>query len=201
MKLLLAKLNHLGDTLLLTPTIHFLKERYPNARIDVLVRSGNEVMLAGNPDIDSVIAVARPERDQRTIRTGLKEFVNAFPKLFLRRYDYAFDLSGSDRSRLWMLLSASKLRCINDAYQTLGGKSLMVNRISSFKWAREHQVLKDFQTVLDCMGIDGGPGPLRFHPQIDETEIGLKLPFIAKLDDYAVLHPTIDVARFTRACR
>ena len=35
MKLPLAKLNHLGDTLLLTPTVHFLKERYPNARIDL----------------------------------------------------------------------------------------------------------------------------------------------------------------------
>ena len=190
MKILLSKLNHLGDTLLMTPVARLLREQYPDARIDVLVRSGCGDILEGNPDVDSVIAVARAEKEKRSYLEGVCENFSAFFRLFLRRYDYAFDLSDSDRAKLWVLLSASKSRCVNDAYETLGGKRWMMNRISCFKWAREHQVLKDFQTVLDCMGIDGEPGPLRFHPQIDEAEIGLKLPFIAKLDDYAVLHPT-----------
>lgn len=190
MKILLAKLNHLGDTLLMTPTIRFLREQYPDARIDVLVRSGCEAMLKGNPDINHVIPVARPEKAKRTLGAGLTEFANAFPKLFLRRYDFACDLSDSDRSKLWMLLSASKIRGINDAYDTLAGKRWMVNRISKFKWGTEHQVLKDFQTVLDCTGLTGEAGPLRFHPQANETAIAGKLPFVSDLGEFVILHPT-----------
>ena len=190
MKILLAKLNHLGDTLLMTPTIRFLREKYPDARIDVLVRSGCEAMLKGNPDINHVIPVARPEKANRTLTDGFSEFANAFPRLFLRRYDYAFDLSDSDRSKLWMLLSASKLRGINDAYETLGNKRWMMNRISRFKWGTEHQVLKDFQTVLDCTGLTGEVGPLRFHPQFDAGRVAEKLPFVSELRDFVIIHPT-----------
>ncbi len=190
MKILLAKLNHLGDTLLMTPTIRFLREKYPDARIDVLVRSGCEAMLKGNPDINHVIPVARPEKAKRTLAARLSEFANAFPKLFLRRYDYAFDLSDSDRSKLYMILSASKLRGINDAYGTLGNKRWMVNRISKFKWGTEHQVLKDFQTVLDCTGLTGEVGPLRFHPQADEGRVAKKLPFVSDLKGFVIIHPT-----------
>jgi len=190
MNILLAKLNHLGDTLLMTPTIRFLRERYPDARIDVLVRSGCESMLKGNPDVNAVIPVARPEKAKRTWAAGCKEFANAFSKLFLRRYDLAFDLSGSDRSKLWMLLSAAKIRGINDAYDTLGGKRWMVNRISKFKWGTEHQVLKDFQTVLDGTGLTGKAGPVRFHPQAEEADIYKKLTFMETVDDFVIVHPT-----------
>lgn len=190
MKLLLAKLNHLGDTLLMTPTIRFLRERYPDAQIDVLVRSGCEVMLQSNPDIDFLTGIARPEKQHRTWDKELKEFGTAFSRFFLRRYDYAFDFSESDRAKLWLLLSASKRRCVNDGYDTLGNKRWMVNRTSRFQWAREHQVLKDFNTVTDCMGLEGSPGPLRFHPQTTAAQLESKLPFLTKAGPLAVIHPT-----------
>jgi heptosyltransferase-3 len=189
-KILLAKLNHLGDTLLMTPTIRFLREQYPEARIDALVRSGCEPMLKGNPDIDNVIPVACPEKFKRTLAAGISEFSNAFPKLFLRRYDLALDLSDSDRCKFWMLMSASKVRGINDAYNTLGRNSWMVNRVSRFKWGKEHQVLKDFLTMLDCTGLKGEAGPLRFFPQAEEDQIRQKLPFFEELGDFVVIHPT-----------
>ena len=190
MKILLAKLNHLGDTLLLTPTIRFLREKYCDARIDVLVRSGCEEILKGNPDINHVIPIARPDKRKRNITSTLLELASAFPKLFLRRYDYAFDLSNSDRSKIWILLSSSKVRGVNDAYQTLGGKKMMFNRISDYKWGMKHQVLKDFCTVLDCTELNGEAGPLQFHPQVSETTITRKLSFISGIGDFVVLHPT-----------
>jgi heptosyltransferase-3 len=167
-----------------------LRGRYPDAQIDVLVRSSCEVMLQSNPDVDAVVGVGYPDKSKRTFRNGIWETLRAVRALLMRRYDYAFDLSESDRAKTWMLLSGARKRCVNDVNSTLRRKGWMVNRISKYAWGNEHQVMRDFQTVLDCMGIDGEPGPLRFHPQIDEAEIGLKLPFVAKLDDYAVLHPT-----------
>jgi heptosyltransferase III len=189
-RILLAKLNHIGDTLLMTPTVRLLREQYPDSQIDVLVRSGCEEILKGNPDINHVIPIARPDKAKRNITSTLLELANAFPKLFLRRYDYAFDLSDSDRSKIWILLSASKVRGINDAYQTLGGKKRMFNRISDYKWGMKHQVLKDFCTVLDCTELNGEAGPLQFHPQASEATIARKVPFISGIGDFVVLHPT-----------
>lgn len=190
MKILLCKLNHLGDTLLLTPTIRFLKEKNPGAQIDVLVRSGCETILSCNPDVNNVIPVARPESSERTCQSAVSEFLNAFSKLFLRRYDYAFDLSDSDRSKLWMLLSASKVRCVNDAYNTLGRKRWAVNRVSRFKWGREHQVLKDFQTILDCFSLTGDPGKLQFHTNGNESSVIEKLPYFSDIGKFIIIHPT-----------
>ena len=127
MKILLVKLNHLGDTLILTPTVRFLRKQFPEARIDVLVRAGGESILQGNPDIDNVIATASPDKASRNLRATLAEFEYFF-KDFFAPLRLCFDLSDSDRSKIWILLSASKVRGVNDAYQTLGGKKRMFNR-------------------------------------------------------------------------
>ena len=178
MKILLAKLNHLGDTLLMTPTIRFLKEQFPDARIDVLVRAGSEDVLRGNPDIHQIFLVGR---------SGINPLLQNVRGMFLRRYDYAFDLSDSGRAKLWIVLSAAKIRGINDAYHTLGWKARLFNFISRFDWAPEHQVLRDFRTVAEIAGLKGEPGPLRFHPQAGLENFRDTLPVA---ENFAVVHPT-----------
>ena len=189
MNILVIKLNHLGDTLLLTPTIHFLRARFPDARIDVIVRKGCEVVLEGNPDINSVFVTASPEHKRRSGADSVSDFFTIFSNVFMKGYDFAFDLSESDRAKLWLLLSRAKHRCVNDAYGTLGGKKWLVNCVSDYKWASEHQVQKDFHTVLDCMELTGRAGQLRFYPQVDDSTIAKKLPFIIGGGDFVVLHP------------
>ena len=183
-------MNHLGDTLLMTPTIRFLREKYPDARIDVLVRSGCEAMLHGNPDINHVIPVARPEKTKRTLAAGLSEFANAFSKLFLRRYDYAFDLSNSDRAKFWIALSCSKVRAINKVNQQFGWKRVLFNQFSKFDWTRSHQVLKDFRTVAEVLDRPAEPGPLVFRPQASFARIGDRLPWNPEDQATVVIHPT-----------
>ncbi len=193
MKFLLVKLNHLGDTLLLTPTLRLLRERHPEARIDVIVRGGCETMLKGNPDITNLIGVARPEKENRSAFTGAKEFLQAARLVAAQRYDYAFDLSDSDRAKTFIALSGAKVRGINDAYDTLKRKAIwprVFNGISKFDWAPEHQVWRDFRTVTDVMKIQAEAGPLRFHPQVDESALFNKLPFLKERRPFAILHPT-----------
>lgn len=190
MRFLLVKLNHLGDTLLLTPTTRYLRQQYPQAEIDVVVRAGCEDMLRGNPDITRVIPLARPEKHQRSLGNSLKEFGRTFPKLFLRRYDYAFDLSDSDRAKTWIMLSAAKVRGINNAYGSLNWKQKLFNRFSDFKWGSEHQVLRDFRTITDVLGVEAKAGPLRFEPQAQFAELQAIFPALAPDTKYAVIHPT-----------
>ncbi len=190
MKFLLSKLNHLGDTLVMTPTIRFLREHYPEARIDVLVRSGCEVMLKNNPDIDNVIAVARPEKAKRSFLEGFSEFVNAFRKVAFQRYDYAFDLSDSDRGKFWICMSLAKVRVVNVAYSSNWKHRWLFNRRTRVEWASHHQVEKDFGVVADSLGVDAKAGVLVFEPDEMIGKLDVKLPFYGQLNQFAVIHMT-----------
>ena len=59
--LLFVELKHIGDALLLTPTLVAARTQYPNAEIWVVVRQGTEGILAGCPAIDHLITVAPNE--------------------------------------------------------------------------------------------------------------------------------------------
>lgn len=190
MRILLVKLKHIGDTLLLTPTIRWLRQEHPDAVIDVVIRSGCESVLAGNPDISNILLVPRPETRQRSwndTRTGLR---TAFRIATGSRYDYAFDLSNSDRAKQLVALSRARVRGINDNSEKLGVKRRLFNAFSSFAWRERHQVEKDFYTVTEIFGAQAQPGPLVMHADSDHAAIAAALPGIGLESEYAVLHPT-----------
>lgn len=86
--ILVVALRRLGDVLLTTPLIRSLTRAYPNAAVDVLVFEGTQGILAGNPDIGSVITM--PERP------GTGETVALLRKLW-RSYDLAVSTQSGDR--------------------------------------------------------------------------------------------------------
>jgi heptosyltransferase-3 len=86
--ILVVALRRLGDVLLTTPLIRSLTRAYPNAAVDVLVFEGTQGILAGNPDIASVITM--PERP------GTGETVALLRRLW-RSYDLAISTQSGDR--------------------------------------------------------------------------------------------------------
>jgi heptosyltransferase-3 len=81
-------MRRLGDVLLTTPLVRALKQGLPGARVDMLVFRGTECILAGNPDIDCIIAV--PERPSAATMAKLNLQV-------WRRYDVALSTQTGDR--------------------------------------------------------------------------------------------------------
>ena len=53
-RILIIQTAFLGDVILATPVISELKRLFPKANIDILVKKGNESILANNPKINSV---------------------------------------------------------------------------------------------------------------------------------------------------
>lgn len=54
-RILCVSLNYLGDLIAITPSIHALKQKFPEAEIVVWVNQGHETIFKGNPDVDKVI--------------------------------------------------------------------------------------------------------------------------------------------------
>ncbi len=190
MRVLLIKLKHLGDTLLLTPTIRFLKETFPDIQIDVIVRSSCEPLLESNPDVSRVFAIARPESKRRTWWSGLRENLRLIRTISNTCYDYAFDLSDSDRAKIWVLLSRAKVRGFRRIDVKPSWKHRMFNRFDDAPLVSLHQVGRDFETVTRIMGVSGTAGPLRFHPRVDEAALLGRFAWIQSARPYVVIHPT-----------
>jgi heptosyltransferase-3 len=62
MRLLFIKPKHIGDTLLLMPTLIAVRQAYPAAEIWLLVRRGCESILAGRREIDRLLLLAGETR-------------------------------------------------------------------------------------------------------------------------------------------
>lgn len=91
-RILVICTRRIGDVLLTTPLMGSLRRAWPEAEVHALVFRGTEGVLAGNPDIDRVIAV--PERSRWQQR--LKELAGLW-----KRYDLAVSAVPSDRARIY----------------------------------------------------------------------------------------------------
>ena len=53
-KILIVKLDHIGDLLLATPVFKAIKEKYPECRLDVIANSKSSIVLKNNPYITHI---------------------------------------------------------------------------------------------------------------------------------------------------
>ncbi len=190
MRVLLVKLRHLGDTLLLTPTIRLIKERFPHSKIDVMVRASCEGILENNPDVHRIFAIARPEARQRKFLSSIKQNVVLLLGVCRTEYDFAFDLSDSDRAKVWVWLSRARIRGFRRRGSPQSWKQKVFNRFDDMPLSSEHQVVKDFETVARIMGVNGKPGPLKFYPKVDHLYLAERFSWLKSPKPFAVLHAT-----------
>ena len=90
-RVLVVTTRRLGDVLLTTPLVRALRRGLPGARVDILVFRGTEGILAGNPDIDRIIAIP--------LKPSTAEMAKLIYRLW-RRYDIAVSTQTGDRPTL-----------------------------------------------------------------------------------------------------
>lgn len=184
MRLLFIKLKHIGDALLLTPTLTAVKARHPDSEIWVVVRKGTEGILAGCPAIDHLLTTSAPETGKRSLKDSLGGLA-LVRQLRRQRFDYAFELSDGDRGRWLAWLSGARERVATRVYTRINWIARRaITRFSATDWLPGHRVEKDFLLVKEALGLEGAAPALVFDRE--RTRVW---PPAEGLGDFAVLHP------------
>jgi heptosyltransferase-3 len=161
-KILLIKLKHIGDSLMLTATTRAIHEEYPDAEVTVLVRSGCEGILAGASSIQQVVTSVAPETANRALASHLNEF-KMIHQLRRQRFDYIFELTRGDRGRWWALALRGKNKV---TYEMSSGRvfwSRIFDKLIAAPSPFIHAARQDYALVKDFLALkQAEPASLEF---------------------------------------
>ncbi|MBI5788265.1 MAG: putative lipopolysaccharide heptosyltransferase III [Candidatus Schekmanbacteria bacterium] len=94
-RILVIQLNAIGDLLMTTPAINSLRQKFPQARLDVLVRPHTKEILGNNPHINHIYTLERQPLQQGCLNlTYLADTVKTIRRLSRQRYSQILDFSG-----------------------------------------------------------------------------------------------------------
>lgn len=143
----------LGDAVLTLPLAQSLGLRYPDADIDLYVRTGLEPLFAPHPALSAVYGV-----DKRAARNNPKKFWNAYRDISGRSYDLWISAHRSLRSGLAALASRAPLR--------IGYDKGVYSRLCYTEVVDRH--FGEFDEIERLLLLLGplGPGPVSDWPEI-----------------------------------
>ncbi|HEX6544033.1 MAG TPA: lipopolysaccharide heptosyltransferase II [Ktedonobacterales bacterium] len=104
-RILIVRVDLLGDTVLTTPAVAALRRGYPKAQIDMLVQQATADVLAGERDIAHVITYNPQALRQKN---GWRAALGLLRRLRRTRYDIAISISGDIGSILTRLTGATR---------------------------------------------------------------------------------------------
>ena len=184
MRILFIKLRHIGDSLLLTPTIVATKTKFPDAEIWVLVRNSCDAILAGCPEIDRILTTAHPDAAKRS-RGDLIADLKLATLLHRTDFDFVFELTDNDRARFFAIAARTKERCTNKHRTLKWFWRPFFHRVCQSQRYRSHQVWRDYICPMETLGLAADPGPLRFA---ESRMIPWQENAYGSGDPFAVLH-------------
>jgi lipopolysaccharide heptosyltransferase II len=151
-RILVVRVDLLGDTVLSLPAVRALRRAYPAAAIDMLVQPSTAGILAGDPDLAEVIAF-NPHvwrSPAALVRPGTwRETLRVVRRLRASRYDLAISVSG-DIGSIVTRLSGARRRF---GYATEAYRHFLTDPVPGGRYLeRRHEV----QYVLALAQAAGG---------------------------------------------
>src|SRR3989344_8372070 len=138
-KILVVELFNIGDVIVMTPVLRALRNRYPNAQIDVLTKKGMDMVLAGNPQCNHVFSYAG--------------FFGSLDKLKKENYDMGVVLHpGSLKISFLLLMAGVRYRVGCAKAGITYGKGFFLNKkvFPNNQW--QHKV-DDNLDVVQAIGV------------------------------------------------
>lgn len=131
-KILVVKLDHLGDVLLATPAITNLRRYYKNAHITMLVGSWSKSIVEGNPHLDEILCYDAPffcrAGRPTTLTTTLKTALQLLRQLKRERYDLVVELRGDFLTLVLGILKGGRHRLDRGAQRMMGKLKSLLSR-------------------------------------------------------------------------
>lgn len=151
-KILIVKLDHIGDVLLTTPAIRAIRERYPDARITCLVGSWAVPVLRGNPDVDQVLA-ANMRWYSRRVPDSQRKVAGMIRSLRKDRFDLCFVFRPNLHDIAFGFFTGARERA------GIGGKGghFFLTRPAAFTPGLP--IIRQHERVLKAAGVDAAPPP------------------------------------------
>lgn len=99
-KILIIQTAFIGDVILATPLIGNLKTQFPDAKIDFLVKNGNQSLLRNEPNINEILVFDKKKK--------VASLVELLKKIRANKYDLVINLHRFASSGILTFLSGAK---------------------------------------------------------------------------------------------
>ncbi|MGK9477387.1 glycosyltransferase family 9 protein [Melioribacter sp. OK-6-Me] len=109
MKIIVVNTKFLGDLIVSTPAIRFLKEEYPDSELILVARKEYKEAFENFPYIDKIIPFDASLKHKKSLR-DLKKGIDFIKKLRKEKPDVFIMLHPGDRIALWAYFSGAPLR-------------------------------------------------------------------------------------------
>ncbi|MBU1128131.1 MAG: glycosyltransferase family 9 protein [Candidatus Omnitrophica bacterium] len=160
-RILITRTDRLGDVVISTPVIRFLREKFPFAQIAMLVAPMTCDVVCNNPDIDEVIIY-----DKCNKQKGLWETIKFAFALKKKQFDLAIALHPTNRVHLMLFIAGIPIRI---GYDRNFGK-LLNKRFSHRKQkGAMHEVMYNFD-LLSRAGFQTDNADIRPYMVIGQED-------------------------------
>ena len=148
-KILIIKLQYVGDTLGVIPVVANLKRHAPGLTIDVLIHQECAQLIAHHVDINKVWVYDR-EQAKKSFFSAITYHLPLIMKLRQEKYDIVIALTQGDRAFFLSLASGAPLRL---TYNTNTLLARMMNAFAVEQTGRRHFIEVDVD-ILNYFGIE-----------------------------------------------
>lgn len=182
MEILALQLKRIGDLILTTPALDWLRERYPEARLTVVIDETSAGLSPGLRQADRVWIYRR-----RRPNVGL------WLRLMAGRWNLAFDFTGNDRSSIMTVLSKACRRRAFERVRKTRHRAWCYNEFVDSSVRERHTVDHHLDLVADRVLEDGvdetPPGPRLELPASALKQADQVLTQLELAPPFAVVHP------------
>ena len=149
-RVLIVKLDHLGDVLLATPVFSNLRRAYPDAELHALTGAWSRVVLENHPDVNKVLEYNSPVFCRTGQPTSLREAFQLYKQLRHQKYDLLVTLRSDWRTLCFALLRVTPKRLDRAALQ-------VANKLGVPQFTGTHETTRN----LDVLHKAGIPTPIQ----------------------------------------
>jgi len=184
-RVLIIRLSAIGDVVFASPLVAACKRTYPDAEIDWLAEGVTRPLLAGMPDINTVILWPRQEwvdlwRDKRLV--ALVQAVLLFrAQLRAKKYDLVVDVQG--------LLKSAFLAWLSGGDERVGFKSKEPNRLFLTRRLQKSitdRISSEYLGLAEALGLDTRDFDLSLRLLSSDVE---RAGVVAGSESYLVVAP------------